>query len=113
MIRRPPRATRTDTLFPYTTLCRSPVDHGVPDHSRRVEPRLAGSKHLSAKICGGWVKGRSQIVHVKTPLPCCDEAMTASAIRRSEEHTSELQSPMRLSYAVFCLKKTKSNHNIT
>src|SRR3546814_2293605 len=59
---------------------RAPVDHGVPDPSCRVEPRVAGSKHLSAKIFWDWCKGRSQTVHFKTPLPRCEEAMTASAI---------------------------------
>src|SRR3546814_4856690 len=69
MIRRPPRSTRTDTLFPYTTLFRSP-------HHHRRDPRPHALEHLQHR---------------------------ASA--RSEEHTSELQSLMRISYAVFCLKK--------
>src|SRR3546814_1966567 len=84
MIRRPPRSTRTDTLFPYTTLCRSvrcgevlrqyrPVDHGS----------VAGEGDQQIDIG-------------------CEE-------QRSEEHTSELQSLMRISYAVFCLKKKKKH----
>src|SRR3546814_6214632 len=75
MIRRPPRSTRTDTLFPYTTLFRSPV----------------------ALIC------------ISTTTPCASRwsAKRGCAYRRSEEHTSELQSLMRISYAVFCLKKKK------
>src|SRR3546814_5584302 len=68
MIRRPPRSTRTDTLFPYTTLFRS----------------------------------RST---ARRPMRCCSPEPTRSASSRSEEHTSELQSLMRISYAVFCLKK--------
>src|SRR3546814_19750845 len=87
MIRRPPRSTRTDTLFPYTTLFRS-IPHVVyPEHDmgRRVA-------HL--------VKGRMQDFIQFEP----DFAM----VKRSEEHTSELQSLMRISYAVFCLKKKKS-----
>src|SRR3546814_5509511 len=80
MIRRPPRSTRTDTLFPYTTLFRSKV----PD---RISPSPPG-------VSTFW-PWRS------TPF---------SSITRSEEHTSELQSLMRISYAVFCLKK-KTNSN--
>src|SRR3546814_7350940 len=74
MIRRPPRSTRTDTLFPYTTLFRSVL-------------ALGGAKnHLIV-------------------MPDADLDMTATNVLRSEEHTSELQSLMRISYAVFCLKK--------
>src|SRR3546814_1634728 len=80
MIRRPPRSTRTDTLFPYTTLFRSPFD------------RLAG-------IAAPLLKA-----NIDTDMIIRVEHMTA----RSEEHTSELQSLMRISYAVFCLKKKKT-----
>src|SRR3546814_12520310 len=77
MIRRPPRSTRTDTLFPYTTLFRSPgVRAGRDDLSQ-----------LRARRHGGQFDRRAA---------------------RSEEHTSELQSLMRISYAVFCLKKKKT-----
>src|SRR3546814_9695562 len=82
MIRRPPRSTRTDTLFPYTTLFRS------------AAPRRASS---SANI-------RGQKSHERRPLAPLHRPGT---IDRSEEHTSELQSLMRISYAVFCLKKKK------
>src|SRR3546814_7184336 len=94
MIRRPPRSTRTDTLFPYTTLFRSRVlDHDgerrSPGHpSRMSAPRLRRR---------GQVSEPSRVLHI------CRRAA------RSEEHTSELQSLMRISYAVFCLKKKKSN----
>src|SRR3546814_4691199 len=76
MIRRPPRSTRTDTLFPYTTLFRS------------IDPELAHheTRHAGPVVVSG---------------------------ARSEEHTSELQSLMRISYAVFCLKKKKKKKNIT
>src|SRR3546814_7737214 len=84
MIRRPPRSPRTDTLFPYTTLFRSPA--------RPVRCADAGRLRFAAPPCGG----RS------TAAPA---GRTGS--RRSEEHTSELQSLMRISYAVFCLKKKK------
>src|SRR3546814_9744631 len=82
MIRRPPRSTRTDTLFPYTTLFRSP---GVGDR-RRARPAACHSPRDRGP--GGD--------HARRPR------------RRSEEHTSELQSLMRISYAVFCLKKKKN-----
>src|SRR3546814_3312422 len=82
MIRRPPRSTRTDTLFPYTTLFRS---------RERRRPRL--------------VKG---LCHRGGRLSRADHQRPAGG--RSEEHTSELQSLMRISYAVFCLKK-KRKHN--
>src|SRR3546814_6193824 len=88
MIRRPPRSTRTDTLFPYTTLFRSKgCPHPAP--TRRC-------------LCRNW---RSWHAHHCDRLP-------ASPIR-SEEHTSELQSLMRISYAVFCLKKKKQITNNT
>src|SRR3546814_1480269 len=77
MIRRPPRSTRTDTLFPYTTLFRSTHDRGASPFFRR--PRTSFWRR-----CAGPAAGRQS---------------------RSEEHTSELQSLMRISYAVFCLKK--------
>src|SRR3546814_6628815 len=110
MIRRPPRSTRTDTLFPYTTLFRSPsrrqkseiaVFRGIhvasatvdgrqawPDHGRRQRP-FAGLGHCPGRACPGGGAGRS------------------------EEHTSELQSLMRISYAVFCLKKKNTHKKLT
>src|SRR3546814_1600079 len=88
MIRRPPRSTRTDTLFPYTTLFRSPA---VPDDSQ-TRPGVRR--------------------HAGRPGP--EHAEVADAVGdRSEEHTSELQSLMRISYAVFCLKKKKPNPLMT
>src|SRR3546814_4985356 len=87
MIRRPPRSTRTDTLFPYTTLFRSPRPRRKPD--RRRSPR-------SARIARAHESGESGPFAAGT---------RSSSGRRSEEHTSELQSLMRISYAVFCLKK--------
>src|SRR3546814_7791335 len=91
MIRRPPRSTRTDTLFPYTTLFRSvqarrAMGHGVLAH---LDPDPA-PPHLVRHRRGG--AGAEKRVEHKI---------------RSEEHTSELQSLMRISYAVFCLKKKK------
>src|SRR3546814_1332717 len=84
MIRRPPRSTRTDTLFPYTTLFRSPCRPGV---------RPAAVRWVAWP--GSWRSRAGACVH------------------RSEEHTSELQSLMRISYAVFCLKKKKKQKDTT
>src|SRR3546814_5508269 len=88
MIRRPPRSTRTDTLFPYTTLFRS----------------LLAWAHTSLRT-----QVRSQVM---SPRTLTISRLAASADVRSEEHTSELQSLMRISYAVFCLKKKKSEVKI-
>src|SRR3546814_8489595 len=96
MIRRPPRSTRTDTLFPYTTLFRSPCD-GFS--------LVSGSARQAARMRR---RGLSSVIGSRT-LP--ERAEKGDAPRqgrgRSEEHTSELQSLMRISYAVFCLKKKK------
>src|SRR3546814_6321616 len=91
MIRRPPRSTRTDTLFPYTTLFRSGRGRrGRPPPARRHRPRAP------APPAGGRQAPRRKPPGRPPPFP-----------PRSEEHTSELQSLMRISYAVFCLKKKK------
>src|SRR3546814_9484217 len=98
MIRRPPRSTRTDTRFPYTTLFRSPRTSTYSSSAPKVTARLAGSVH-------GVVV---QIGTLTIALPASTPNAAASALvstARSEEHTSELQSLMRISYAVFCLKK--------
>src|SRR3546814_2053878 len=98
MIRRPPRSTRTDTLFPYTTLFRS---HPVP---RRQPGRRRGGEQWPGRR---WPHGRAQLQRALAELerPGC----AGQSGGRSEEHTSELQSLMRISYAVFCLKqKTKT-----
>src|SRR3546814_5408481 len=84
MIRRPPRATRTDTLFPYTTLFRS--------RERRRRGDLRGGGRPAAGL---------------SRVPRAPHRRVRARQRRSEEHTSELQSLMRISYAVFCLKKKK------
>src|SRR3546814_1231963 len=96
MIRRPPRSTRTDTLFPYTTLFRSPF----------LDRSLCIFEPNSLVICGN-ITGQSARVTAATASGSLGS--TADAVRdaRSEEHTSELQSLMRISYAVFCLKKKK------
>src|SRR3546814_7966446 len=107
MIRRPPRTTRTDTLFPYTTLFRSPED-------AMTDARIAGAAkppfialdlatpriRRSNRADGGFI--------LESEEPLAPYAAHAGLLlRRSEEHASELQSLMRISYAVFCLKKKK------
>src|SRR3546814_10347227 len=94
MRRRPPRSTRTDTLFPYTTLFRSYMSHRV---------RLA-----ALAVCTR--KGNS-MMPMRGKRPAGRPRRPWAISTRSEEHTSELQSLMRISYAVFCLKK-KNNHHL-
>src|SRR3546814_2904349 len=89
MIRRPPRSTRTDTLFPYTTLFRSVLFGGTIDAKA---PDGGGALTIDTK--GSY-------------------DIAAFGAARSEEHTSELQSLMRISYAVFCLKKKKQQQKMT
>src|SRR3546814_10699072 len=89
MIRRPPRSTRTDTLFPYTALFRSVGANGA-DGAQQGGGRKTDA---NGNVIG---KGREA---------AADNALASAEDDRSEEHTSELQSLMRISYAVFCLKK--------
>src|SRR3546814_3130751 len=97
MIRRPPRSTRTDTLFPYTTLFRSHMNDTSIAPAAETVPDFAG---LIARIRHS-VPQHCILSKVEDTRPYeCDGL-------RSEEHTSELQSLMRISYAVFCLKKKK------
>src|SRR3546814_1398388 len=100
MIRRPPRSTRTDTLFPYTTLFRSPDGEVMPiyDAAMRYEAEgvplvIVGGKEYGTGSSRDWAAKGTRLL----------------GVQRSEEHTSELQSLMRISYAVFCLK-TKKQH---
>src|SRR3546814_2009509 len=96
MIRRPPRSTRTDTLFPYTTLFRS------RPRSRTRADGCADARHRTG--------GRPPL-HRSNEEPLL-RVPDGDPLRRSEEHTSELQSLMRISYAVFCLKKKKKQTKI-
>src|SRR3546814_3749171 len=120
MIRRPPGSTRTDTLFPYTTRCRSQAVRGA-----NVVPGQANEQRLPE----GGEEGQQEAGRQPAPVVadegdvfpnCASHAgligpkrrprkaqAFPSTSKRSEEHTSELQSPMRISYAVFCLKKKK------
>src|SRR3546814_2623547 len=97
MIRRPPRSTRTDTLFPYTTLFRSrPAGRpGRPRRRAHAAGQGAGQGH------GRKGQERGEAGEVRR------QRAAGGGRARSEEHTSELQSLMRISYAVFCLKKKK------
>src|SRR3546814_4932388 len=90
MLQRPPRSTRTDTLFPYTTLFRSRGCRPAPSPFRESTSRCSGTSAGSRGRPGAG----------PCPRPAC----------RSEEHTSELQSLMRISYVVFCLKKKPLTH---
>src|SRR3546814_1509056 len=109
MIRRPPRPTRTDTLFPYTTLFRS----------ARLKILITGGagfigSHLADRLLA---RGDEVLVIDNYATARADNLRQAAGLTivedRSEEHTSELQSLMRISYAVFCLKKTNKNTNET
>src|SRR3546814_4001115 len=127
MIRRPPRSTRTDTLFPYTTLFRSdivePADQPAQVASlikalvRRVEAMIETGSLDPAAVIGGIAilepVGQEEIDDLVLGRTINRRLCASGAERqeRSEEHTSELQSLMRISYAVFCLKKKKIKEN--
>src|SRR3546814_2608806 len=116
MIRRPPRSTRTDTLFPYTTLFRSLLhsnfSQSFPNLSscgsmrRDLGKMISGAKRpRSAGPMRAYASRAARLTRILMSQK--DEP------NRSEEHTSELQSLMRISYAVFCLKKKKDNNERT
>src|SRR3546814_2277611 len=128
MILRPPRSTRTDTLFPYTPLFRSPATSDEIEKrfdwcpsftlSRLNLPARYGAG-VVASIAFGSTGALSSVTASTMPLNCASRLgktwfasfatgmSRVSEVGRSEEHTSELQSLMRISYAVFCLKKTQ------
>src|SRR3546814_1914984 len=106
MIRRPPRSTRTDTLFPYTTLFRSTKTPPAAELIKKAAGLKKGSGVPHKEKVGKLTKDQVREI-AQTKLP----DLNANDVEaRSEEHTSELQSLMRISYAVFCLKKTKENN---
>src|SRR3546814_9645203 len=127
MIRRPPRSTRTDTLFPYTTLFRSlqkllqveprQQDHLAADphgpvhhhgHGEDMEQRQDAEDALAALVAGAEPQARLHGVGIDVGVGqhgALGHAGGAAGVLRSVEHTSELQSLMSISYAVFCLKK--------
>src|SRR3546814_3215250 len=103
MIRRPPRSTRTDTLFPYTTLFRSAKK--AKKAVKKVAPKKAAAKPAAPKPIKEALSKSGLVAHIANATGVA--AKDVRAVMRSEEHTSELQSLMRISYAVFCLKKKK------
>src|SRR3546814_10168376 len=127
MIRRPPRSTRTDTLCPYTTLFRSlaftydyalrpelaPIALATQSERNRVVSRM-----LHVNESSGDLLNKLEAVRVLCQETGCAQRYLASIgalalfLPRSEEHTSELQSLMRISYAVFCLKKNYTDNNL-
>src|SRR3546814_9018658 len=130
MIRRPPRSTRTDTLFPYTTLCRSPWRRpAAPEHAQFSRARFGRPDSGRSTVVANdrpWLSaeaaGASQPFEASGPArrtgnnAClCDRRKVEPVgdtfvAKRSEEHTSELQSLMRISYAVFCLTTKNQQH---
>src|SRR3546814_6585592 len=119
MIRRPPRSTRTYTSFPDTTLFRSSQAPARTRRRRRGAGRtrtglLAGRDGDGhAAVSPGAHRNDLNLRAAHAPARHFQAQPAASARARSEEHTSELQSLMRISYAVFCLKKTKDLRNVT
>src|SRR3546814_4737256 len=116
MLRRPPRSTRTDTLFPYTTLFRS---YGRRQHRRggqsgELLPEPAAGAHQGVPEPDSLSRntgGNMRILQRLMALSFVAAVLALAGGQRSEEHTSELQSLMRISYAVFCLKK-KTQHKL-
>src|SRR3546814_3958946 len=107
MILQPPRSTRIDTLFPYTTLFRSSTeldDSALPSY-------IAEQRGRFQKALLSWLKDSNSqgVEDMRTAIENVQQVQKQPAVKtlRSEEHTSELQSLMRISYAVFCLKKKK------
>src|SRR3546814_5652852 len=112
MIRRPPRSTRTATLFPYTTLFRSSP---TPVGAHPVGDRMPQCAMTRRDRCAALLRLPQNATEAENPRQkrIIDNSDTLPAGRRSEEHTSELQSLMRISYAVFCLKKKKIKNKTT
>src|SRR3546814_4263568 len=106
MIRRPPRSTRTDTLFPYTTLFRSPVADTFALGALRASLASRGkpSGYPRRAMLGAPQRPPNRLRRIGQTT-----VVAVEPVSRSEEHTSELQSLMRISYAVFCLKKKKQS----
>src|SRR3546814_9899277 len=108
MIRRPPRATRTDTLFPYTTLFRS--------RPRRATGNTWGERDAALRlpvVCDDVPGGRRACAAAVECGRANGSSVAGMSGVRSEEHTSELQSLMRISYAVFCLKKKRKTQHMS
>src|SRR3546814_13395468 len=110
MIRRPPRSTRTDTLFPYTTLFRSVKRVFITEDCAELLPPylrflrgIVDTEDLPLNVSRELLQNNPRLAKIRSAL--CKKVL--GELKRSEEHTSELQSLMRISYAVFCLKKKK------
>src|SRR3546814_6307710 len=115
MIRRPPRSTRTDTLFPYTTLFRSPPSRSACASATSIRTSASarrGRRTRPDRADTLAARGESmQHAEVQGGTACSQRYSSRGG--RSEEHTSELQSLMRISYAVFCLKKKTKQNKLT
>src|SRR3546814_2126266 len=105
MVRRPPRSTRTDTLFPYTTLFRS--QFGSERFDREPRNMFGELKGVRPDVAEAAAEPGAR--GIGAPFGLLVAVRIDRPTERSEEHTSELQSLMRISYAVFCLKKKKNN----
>src|SRR3546814_5029940 len=110
MIRRPPRSTRTDTLFPYTTLFRSSSEFEWQAH-KKIGLEVGLDATVVETIRQGrrprFIREDEAVIHDFSLALLTERRVTDELYSRSEEHTSELQSLMRISYAVFCLKTKK------
>src|SRR3546814_4633968 len=105
MVRRPPRSTRTDTLLPYTTLCRSlGRREDFMSAARRCLDRVTAEVTAHPENADAWAFGSAILAELNQPA--------RAEQWRSEEYTSELQSLMRISYAVFCLKKKQTTRHM-
>src|SRR3546814_4810327 len=116
MLRRPPRSTRTDTLFPYTTLFRSNQHFTALEIFKRNQEAVSYireelSRPTECREIVVITHYAPSILSIREDLKCLPISCHWACALRSEEHTSELQSLMRISYAVFCLKKKKENNN--
>src|SRR3546814_2336715 len=112
MIRRPPRSTRTDTLFPYTTLFRSAFMAINRDATRALAQSIRDHAPEATTFCISSLAAREPALSAYARSKRAGEDALRQILgtrARSEEHTSELQSLMRISYAVFCLKKQKTH----
>src|SRR3546814_5409072 len=114
MIRRPPRSTRTDTLFPYTTLFRSRVAVPFAPDSNLVCLAVNPGGNADLATANAFVRRLHDELRADPRQPLqLKQFFGSMTTLRSEEHTSELQSLMRISYAVFCLKKKRKNTTIS
>src|SRR3546814_3165376 len=125
MIRRPPRSTRTDTLFPYTTLFRSESYDSAVGMTQQGPTHILKKVRSAVRNLEGSVRSRCMKAAAGSVRDLIEAGLSEPAVwrnsygdcvaggRRSEEHTSELQSLMRISYAVFCLKKKTLHNSLT